>query len=395
MGWLLRSLGNAGSQAGEGFDIAQQWRQRAQQMKFDAARQKIADLMAPLQLSELRTKLKQAGLPQYEGTAPTEGGGESAIMYDPSAGSVTTQPLSGVSAKQGYADIKIGKDGNPYGLNQRTGKYEAIPTPPGADFVVPGAATSGRLMRGDIVPDRNSSTGYSRLMMDQQGNVVKTVPNIVVPGLTARESEGFAITTDEDGNVIMVPKTTVTRPAGTGAAPSSGGTPVPGGQDGSRVIGHRDTAIQKDAVKSSQQARDAYTNYLDAVNNARTNNPRTNVALVIAAAKSTIAGGGGRLNSAEIEQQLKAGSFPDKVERWYQMATSGTLPTDQRQQILDLVKNDYTAKRQSAEDAWKYAYPGKPLPPWIKGQNQQQDQKQGQGQANSPAPPPGYVLDSP
>lgn len=390
MGWLARSLGDAGAQAGQAYDINQQWQQRAQQMKFDAARQKIAELMAPLQLEELRTKLRQSGLPQYQGSIPTEGGGESALLYDPTTGTMKTQPLPGVRARQPYADVKIGKDGKPYGLNQETGKYELIDSPEGVNFVVPGAATAGRLVKGDIIPSKESSTGYARLMMDGAGDIKKVVQNVVIPGLTAKETQGFQITQDDDGNVIMVPKTTVTRPAPLGGGPSSGGTPVSSGPAGGRIIGHHDTSIQKDAVKASQQARDAYTNYQDSVKNSQTNNPRTNIALVIAAAKSTIAGGGGRLNTAEIEQQLKAGSFPDKVERWYQMATEGTLPADQRQQILDLIKNDYDAKRESAEKAWTYAYPGKPEPPWLR-----MDEKNKESQGNSPPVPSGYVLDKP
>jgi hypothetical protein len=384
MSWLGIGLGDAGSQVGQGYGLGQDWRQRQQQAAFENARQKLEAILGPLRLQQLQNQIKQAGLPQYQGMVPTSGGGMGAVMIDPDKGSPSVQELPGTkSNKKNYSAFRVGNDGKLYGFNSDTNQEEAIQSPEGAAFPVPGAANKDKLIKGDYTPDKNSATGYSRQMMDQQGNVVKTVPNVLIPGMTPKETEGFAITQDEDGNVIMVPKTTITKPAGPGAVPSAGGT------QGSTIIGHKDTGIQRDAVKSSQQARDAYTNYQDAVRNSQSNNPRTNVALIASAVRSMVAGAG-RMTTAEIQAEANAGSFGDKVQRWMTMAASGTLPDDQRQQILEQIKNDYDTKRASGEQAWNYSYPGKPLPPWLRAEQQQNS---GGGNNAPPPPPAGYVLD--
>jgi hypothetical protein len=93
MGWLGRGLGDFGSQVGAGYDINQQWKQRSQQMAMEQARQKLADLMGPLQLQQLQQQIKQMQAPQFQGTAKTPGGGEAAIIRDPEKGAITTQDI--------------------------------------------------------------------------------------------------------------------------------------------------------------------------------------------------------------------------------------------------------------------------------------------------------------
>lgn len=93
MGWVGRSLGDFGSQVGVGRDIAQDYRARQQQMAMEQARQKLADLMGPLQLADLQQKIKQASVPQFEGTANLPGGGVGAIQRDPNTGAITMPNL--------------------------------------------------------------------------------------------------------------------------------------------------------------------------------------------------------------------------------------------------------------------------------------------------------------
>ena len=63
----------------------------------------------------------------------------------------------------------------------------------------------------------------------------------------------------------------------------------------------------------------------------------------------------------------------------------GTLPADQVQQILGVVRADYNAKRLAGEQAWTYAYPDKTLPPWLRSQGtQSQLEIGGGGQGGGP-----------
>jgi hypothetical protein len=88
-----RSVGDFGSQVGQGYDINLGWKERLQQMAFEQARQKQNDLMAPLLLQQLQQQIKQMGQPTYEGTAPLPGGGTGAITFDRNAGAAKVNPL--------------------------------------------------------------------------------------------------------------------------------------------------------------------------------------------------------------------------------------------------------------------------------------------------------------
>ncbi len=79
----------------------------------------------------------------------------------------------------------------------------------------------------------------------------------------------------------------------------------------------------------------------------------------------------------------QAGSFGDRIKRWAQMASEGTLPADQVQQILGVVKDNYEAKRKAGAEAYGYGFPNRPLPPWLRGEvPENAEPKQG-------TPPPG------
>lgn len=96
MGWLgvARGLGDTGAQVGQGYDIAQNWRQREQQMAIEAARQKLADLMGPLQLEEIKQRIAAMNQPKYEGMYGTPGGGTSAAFWTPGQTGISSQVLT-------------------------------------------------------------------------------------------------------------------------------------------------------------------------------------------------------------------------------------------------------------------------------------------------------------
>ena len=101
-------MGEFGSQVGEGYATNLDWRSKLQELAMNNARQKLADLMGPLQVQELQTRLQQMKAPQFQGTVKTPGGGEAAIIREPQQGTITTQDiLPGIKASD--VDARIGK----------------------------------------------------------------------------------------------------------------------------------------------------------------------------------------------------------------------------------------------------------------------------------------------
>ena len=107
-GALGRSIGNFGEQVGEASQINQDWRQRVQNMVFQAAKQKQDQLNQALQMQELQKRIKQMAAPQFQGTVKTPGGGESAIIRDPEKGDLSFQDIV-PGIKMSDVDARIGK----------------------------------------------------------------------------------------------------------------------------------------------------------------------------------------------------------------------------------------------------------------------------------------------
>jgi hypothetical protein len=83
VGWLGRSIGGFGAQAGEGHDIALDWRAREQDMRMKAAKQKLDELLLPLQIQEIQARIRQMGSPQTR-TIGLPGGGTGLFSISPS-----------------------------------------------------------------------------------------------------------------------------------------------------------------------------------------------------------------------------------------------------------------------------------------------------------------------
>jgi hypothetical protein len=93
MGWFGRGLGDFGNSVGEASNINQDFRANQQDMALKAARQKITDMMAPLQLQELQQRIKQMGQPQQAGIVPLQNGGRGGVTFNPSDGTYSIQNL--------------------------------------------------------------------------------------------------------------------------------------------------------------------------------------------------------------------------------------------------------------------------------------------------------------
>jgi hypothetical protein len=94
MGWLGRGLGSFGSDVGRGYDINLDWKQRLQNMAMEQARQKLADLMGPLQVQELQTRLRQMQSPQAAGIEKGPTGALSGVTWNPTTGKYELQSLA-------------------------------------------------------------------------------------------------------------------------------------------------------------------------------------------------------------------------------------------------------------------------------------------------------------
>jgi len=94
MGWLGRGIGDFGSQVGQGYDINLGWKERLQNMAMEQARQKLADLMGPLQLQEIQQRLKQMQDTQPAGIEKGATGALSGIKWNPTTHQYEIQQLA-------------------------------------------------------------------------------------------------------------------------------------------------------------------------------------------------------------------------------------------------------------------------------------------------------------
>jgi hypothetical protein len=75
-----------------------------------------------------------------------------------------------------------------------------------------------------------------------------------------------------------------------------------------------------------------------------------------------------RLPQKELELEIQAGSYGDRFRRWYTTATTGLLPDDQRNDLMQVIRDESTRTATSAADNWVTAFSGrnKPLPPYLR-----------------------------
>jgi hypothetical protein len=173
MGWFGRSIGDFGSQVGEGYKKNLDWRAKLQNMALQNARQKQSDLKNALDMQELQQHIKQMGQPQPAGIVKGPGGEESGVTFDPITSTYSAKtlipgappeprfktPLEAMTyyankgdaekfnqfkaiydatkpqkvTPGGYTDTQKDTQGRLWGFNKDTNKYEIIPTP-GAKF---------------------------------------------------------------------------------------------------------------------------------------------------------------------------------------------------------------------------------------------------------------------
>ena len=231
-------------------------------------------------------------------------------------------------------------------------------------------------------------------------------------------SRNYVYTDKETGQIVVVPLTSTTTPvggskgvpevhaggsaastastsvAGSGGGPTathsaaphtaplagagSGGseTPPDGSPAGARVIGHtlsgpkaKAQSTTADTYKKMKPLFDllpAQEDYIKEIEKDPSKaTPRQDLSLVVAAVRS-MNPGSVRLPQKELELELKAGSYGDQANRWFENATKGTLPPDQRKDLFSIIKRETSKAGESIAADWQQNMSGQPLPEDIK-----------------------------
>lgn len=113
------------------------------------------------------------------------------------------------------------------------------------------------------------------------------------------------------------------------------------------------------AVDSAKKAKpmvdvlDASEDYMK----SGTFTPRQDLALIVRAVRA-MNPGTVRLPQKELEMEIKAGSYGDRFSRWYSTASEGVLPTDQRNDLMNVIRTETTTTATSAAENWRDAFKG-------------------------------------
>jgi hypothetical protein len=365
-GALGRSVGDFGSQVGEGYAINQDWKRQASELAIQQARQKLAELMAPLQLKKLQAELDAATRTQPYGTVSTEGGGTAGILYNPQTGTYSTQTLVQGHPVPQFRTVDeltaYALQNNSTELLQQVEDYKQKTQKPTAPRIV--TLKDGR--SGLMTPD---GTVFDPSKRDAQGQMqIIENPEIVQPSMMPSVTSGFTYQVQPDGSIVAVPETHTTQkvpPGKVGASISP--------NRGVTVGGRPDTALRK-------QASDLYTlnAQMQVAEQAAANpTPQNSMSLVSIADK--LEGGSGQ------KQNLLANGQPVSIFGIkLGSAGNGTLKPDEAATLLKTVKTFYAAKLKSLADG--YAQLGQVPPPWVLPLLQQLN-GQGGGAVNTPLPP--------
>jgi hypothetical protein len=302
-----------------------------------------------LQQRETAMKLSQAAEISQRSGVPIERvlGYQSKFATFPWGGGVFNQNTGDIESaptpKPMGQPIKMKAEDGTYHLYQRyqDNSLRPIDNPQGMSVPLPSAelptvTSSSR--------DVNLETGAS---------TTKTVRQKVQPG---KPGAGPAVPPLPGGGV------------GTASATAAGAT-TPGAR--TRTDMAADRLLMSDAVKASQSARtmvnllDTQQQYMDTITAGGAPTPRQDLSLIVAAVRA-MNPGTVRLPNKELELELKAGSYGDRLKRQYEVATSGILPADQREDLFAVVNHETSNVAQDAAKNWKQNMRGKPLPPHLK-----------------------------
>jgi len=229
-------------------------------------------------------------------------------------------------------------------------------------------------------PLAESKSGVYHYKDEETGNIyeVPTFKPKIDPGEVRMTKEAQAVWDNELHGRDTYPTKPVKNPKGT-AKSSSSGTPPASGNQG-RIVGHTLPKDEENFKKSVQDAKDAYTNYINAQENILTGGSKGQLALVINAAKAQVAGAG-RLTNAEIQNEISFGSYGEKFKRSMTMALDGKLTQKDQDELLNVIRNNWTSKAAPAKERWGAFYREKKAPSFLEVPTE-----------NKGTPPPGATV---
>lgn len=137
---------------------------------------------------------------------------------------------------------------------------------------------------------------------------------------------------------------------------------------GGTVIGR--TAPKYSAVLRPlmTEAAAKYDILTQATKDSQYKTPRTDLAIVMAAVRAQVQGAG-RMTNVEVQLEQNRGSLWDRFRRQREMALHGTLPDDQREDLLRTIRDAWLSRAQTARQQWAIENSGQPIPPYMKGED--------------------------
>lgn len=393
MSWLGLGLGEAGSQLGQGFETAQNWQQRAQEMKMQQARQKLQEILQPLQLAELQQRIASFNQPKPEGLVNTPGGGTSGATFTPGGG-YSLQPLQpGADKNAVKAQIKQIAASSPKEYQGAIAQY-ADSIDLGEDPIT--ALQKAQTLAGQAAGKESTAAGKTKFKLDMKNGIVSDKEgkewSIYDPQLptelknlvdSARKREG-----EEDEK-----KATVEARKNAEALSRA-----------LQIGDMREANKQFDAVQKVAQRGVAGHAFLKSVEDQT--------------ARAAAGGGQGTTSgdllliegymqlmfgvdpkalrgSPQMQQQLlKQGGVDDRVIAWFNgVQTGGKLDQNVRQEILDSSRDQVKSFDQAVEQTGQLVDN-----PKVQSLVQRYKRATGAGQqpnatSGTPPPPPGYVID--
>jgi hypothetical protein len=151
-------------------------------------------------------------------------------------------------------------------------------------------------------------------------------------------------------------------------APAAPGVGQPAAPMTGKVIGHKASVYDQAALKGGTKAVDTVR---PMVNIDQTMSqyiksgqysPRQDLALIVSAVRA-MNPGTVRLPQTELALEIKAGSWTDRMRRSWEMASNGTLPPDQRQDLYRIVHHETAVSAANAMRELQAA--GGQVPPFL------------------------------
>ena len=145
---------------------------------------------------------------------------------------------------------------------------------------------------------------------------------------------------------------------------------------GAKFIGRKDSPVDKavraSTIKAAGDLRrltpslDSADTYMKAITaNPSSKDARKDLELMVAAVRA-MNPGTVRLPDKELQLEIKAGSWAQRLGRNFAMAATGVLPDDQRQSLYQIVHDATTEAGVHAAIDWQTNIPNQPLPDHLK-----------------------------